>query len=174
MVYRYVSVKQALFGLFFTLLPTMETPAVASWLQELSSHKKRCMQAVAEQPAKIQKIPFPKQTSSCSQESSDKALFRQGAAHMPAQVITSGGSLDYLAKRAVRVLRLAAKSQGTKFLHRYGSMCSGSEVLKFVLESLSKALGGTHVFIPVFTCELESKKREWLMALSPECCCFNE
>ena len=52
-------------------------------------------------------------------------------------------------------------------------MCSGSEVVKFVVASLSKALSDEHKFTPVFTCECEHPKRDWILALeSSEVCCF--
>ena len=87
-------------------------------------HKKRSMQVIAEMPAKVPKIPVPKQMSSCLQDSSDKALFRERTDHMPARVMMSGGTLDYCAKRAVRLLGLPTTLQGTPFVHRYGTMCS--------------------------------------------------
>ena len=78
---------------------------------------------------------------------------------------------------AVRLLqlKLAAplRKSRPQIHHRYGTMCSGSEVVKFVLASLSKALSDEHVFIPVSTCECEKDKREWIMHLeSAEVCCF--
>ena len=156
--------------------------AQTMWLQSCMHDKKRCF-PTEQKPDSTVKASPPEKNMRCSQTPSTKkqsaeALFRPTRQRcVPPAVIKSGNVLDFCAKRAVRLLQpeVAAplrKSRHQKH-HRYGTMCSGSEVIKFVLASLSKALSSEHVFTPVFSCECERDKREWIMNLeSAEVCCF--
>lgn len=160
--------------------------APSMWLQSCMRHRKRCC-STEKNPDSTEKASPPGKNMRCSQTPSkkpstepDKALFRPCAAktaepdRVPAAVIKSGNILDFCAKRLLQPMLAAPLRKSRPLIHhRYGTMCSGSEVVKFVLASLSQALSDEHVFIPVFTCECEKDKREWIMHLeSAEVCCF--
>ena len=112
----------------------------------------------------------------------DNMAITAEARQLPAQAILDGTLLDRLAQQHIadfmKVIPL--RSAGANLELTWGTICSGGEVVLFVLDSISRAFqayGFTFKFKHLFSCEVKQSLQEWIAGVFQETnaacgCCF--
>ena len=100
---------------------------------------------------------------------------------MPASQIRRGSAMEHLAKDLVKEFKADPRCQSATSSKRtfcYGTMCSGSEITGVglnILQCVCASNGIEWKFEQAYACEIESKKRDWILeVMEDEDCCVYE
>ena len=100
---------------------------------------------------------------------------------MPASQIRRGSAMEHLAKDMVKEFKADPRCQSATSSRRtfcYGTMCSGSEITGVGLNMLQCVCASNGIeweFEQAYACEIESKKRDWILEVTEdEDCCIYE
>lgn len=123
-----------------------------------------------------------KEVAACINAVYDSMAYAAEACQLPAQTILDGTLLDRLAQEhAAYLMKMSQlRSAGAKLELTWGTICSGGEVVLFVLDSISRACqacGFTFTFKHLFSCENKKSLQEWIAGVFQETsvacgCCF--
>ena len=93
---------------------------------------------------------------------------------MPASQLRRGSAMEHLAKEMVTEFKADPRFQGAfsgQRTFRYGTMCSGSEITGVSLNMLQSVCASNGIewkFEQAYSCEIESKKRDWILEVTQE------
>ena len=104
------------------------------------------------------------------------------ARQLPAQAIWDGTLLDRLAQQHIEDFMKVIPLRSVNLELTWGTICSGGEVVLFVLDSISRAFqahGLTLKFTHMFSCEVKQSLQEWIAGVFQESntacgCCFSQ
>ena len=101
---------------------------------------------------------------------------------MPASQIRRGSAMEHLAKDMVKEFKADPRCQSATSSKRtfcYGTMCSGSEITGVGLNMLQCVCASNGIewkFEQAYACEIESKKRDWILEVTEDedCCVYED
>ena len=101
---------------------------------------------------------------------------------MPASQIRRGSAMEHLAKDMVKEFKADPRCQSATSSRRtfcYGTMCSGSEITGVGLNMLQCVCASNGIeweFEQAYACEIESKKRDWILEVTEDkdCCIYED
>ena len=101
---------------------------------------------------------------------------------MPASQLRRGCVVEHLAKEMVKEFKADPRCQAAisaQRTFRFGTMCSGSEitgVILNILQSVCATNGIEWKFEQAYACEIDSKKRDWILEVTQEedCCVYED
>ena len=101
---------------------------------------------------------------------------------MPASQCRRGCVVEHLAKEMVKEFKDDPRCQAAvsaQRTFRFGTMCSGSEITGVtlnILQSVCASNGIEWKFEQAYACELDSKKRDWILEVTQteDCCVYED
>ena len=113
---------------------------------------------------------------------SSRVKYAQAPMHcMPASKCRRGCVVEHLAKEMVKEFKDDPRCQAAvsaQRTFRFGAMCSGSDITGVtlnILQSVCASNGIEWKFEQAYACELDSKKRDWILEVTEtEDCCLYE